>query len=227
MTMSISSAPAATASLVSCSLTGRVARPDGKAVETAATWIGALAQRGACDLDHVVVDAHGGDGGCGGVARVGPLCLGAQRAHLAGSVGALQRGQVDHRGWRGRCAYALAVVLIERVPRSAARASAPTWSTPGRPCRKRRSDESEDVTSRGRPVVRVTQPGYACRLRSPGVRPPARAGTRAVADRSAGEAGGGRQVALESASSRSLAVVVRRGDGTARPGPGRRPPGST
>ena len=40
-------------------------------------------------------------------------------------------------------AYALAVVLIERVPSPAARASAPTWSTPGRPCRKRRSEASD------------------------------------------------------------------------------------
>ena len=31
-------------------------------------------------------------------------------------------------------AQALAVVLIDRVARPAARASAPTWSTPGRPC---------------------------------------------------------------------------------------------
>src|SRR4051794_10358867 len=29
----------------------------------------------------------------------------------------------------------------------AARASAPTWSTPGRPCRKRRSEASDAVTS--------------------------------------------------------------------------------
>ena len=41
-------------------------------------------------------------------------------------------------------AYALAVVLIERVLRLAARASAPTWSTPGSPSRKRRRVASED-----------------------------------------------------------------------------------
>ena len=44
-------------------------------------------------------------------------------------------------------AYALAVVLIERVPSAAARASPPTWSTPGSPCRKRRREESDEVTS--------------------------------------------------------------------------------
>src|SRR4051812_43344053 len=36
-------------------------------------------------------------------------------------------------------ASALADFLIDRVARRAARSSAPTWSTPGRPCRKRRS----------------------------------------------------------------------------------------
>src|SRR4051794_26839676 len=44
-------------------------------------------------------------------------------------------------------AHALAVVLIERVPSWAARASAPTWSTPGRPWRKARNAESDRVTS--------------------------------------------------------------------------------
>ena len=44
-------------------------------------------------------------------------------------------------------AHALAVVLIDRVDRVAARASAPTWSTPGRPCRNRRSEASEAVMS--------------------------------------------------------------------------------
>ena len=37
--------------------------------------------------------------------------------------------------------------LIERVPRSATRASAPTWSTPGSPWRKRRSADSDAVAS--------------------------------------------------------------------------------
>ncbi len=44
-------------------------------------------------------------------------------------------------------AYAFAVVLIERVPSMAARPSRPTASTPGNPCRKRRSAASEAVTS--------------------------------------------------------------------------------
>src|SRR3954451_9275389 len=44
-------------------------------------------------------------------------------------------------------AQALAVVLIERVPSTFARFSAPTWSTPGRPCRNARKASFERVTS--------------------------------------------------------------------------------
>ena len=47
-------------------------------------------------------------------------------------------------------AHALAVVLIDRVDRAAARASAPTWSTPGSPCRNRRRAASEEATSPNR-----------------------------------------------------------------------------
>ena len=66
-------------------------------------------------------------------------------------------------------AYALAVVLIERVPSVAARGSAPTWSTPGRPCRKVRSaarivssETSADVVT---PSCRESMPDrvYAAR----------------------------------------------------------------
>src|SRR3954451_15141800 len=44
-------------------------------------------------------------------------------------------------------AQAFAVVLMERVLSPAVRASAPTWSTPGRPWRKARNAESDRVTS--------------------------------------------------------------------------------
>src|SRR5204863_1031530 len=49
----------------------------------------------------------------------------------------------------------LAVVLIERVPSIAARCSAPTWSTPGRPCRNARSAASERATSPSSGVTAV------------------------------------------------------------------------
>src|SRR4051794_31416987 len=53
-------------------------------------------------------------------------------------------------------AHALAVVLIDRVPSIAARDSAPTWSTPGSPCRNARNAASERVTSRYGPVRTVS-----------------------------------------------------------------------
>src|SRR5690349_9946094 len=59
-------------------------------------------------------------------------------------------------------AQALLVVLIERVPRPAARASLPTWSTPGRPC-------SQEVRAR---LVRRDTPSTsrACAATSDAVR---------------------------------------------------------
>ncbi len=53
-------------------------------------------------------------------------------------------------------AHCFAVVLIERVDSVATRASAPTWSTPGRPWRKRRKLESDEVISSGS-IVRSTR----------------------------------------------------------------------
>jgi uracil phosphoribosyltransferase len=44
-------------------------------------------------------------------------------------------------------AQAFAVVLIDRVRNAAARACAPTWSTPGSPCRKARRVDSQRATS--------------------------------------------------------------------------------
>ena len=95
---------------------------------------------------------------CGhvGALRVGPARLRAQRAHLAGGVGALQRGQVDHRDRQvdGRQLRRLLDRL--RVARPAARCSTPTGSTPGSPCRNRRSEVSSRVASAssgGNPVL--------------------------------------------------------------------------
>ena len=72
--------------------------------------------------------------------------LRAQRAHLARRVGALERGEVDHRD-RGVDGPGLGRGLDAAGGQRAARASAPTWSTPGRPCRNRRSAASSRVTS--------------------------------------------------------------------------------
>ncbi len=96
MTMSTSSAPAATASATSASLTASDARPDGNAVATEATATPLPASAARATRDQVGVDADGGDRRHGRVGRVGPARLGAQPADLARRVGALQRGQVDH-----------------------------------------------------------------------------------------------------------------------------------
>ena len=55
----------------------------------------------------------------------------------------------------------MADVLMDRVLSEAARCSAPTWSTPGSPCRKRRSDDSDRVTSRSRNGVVSTSDSVA------------------------------------------------------------------
>ena len=63
-------------------------------------------------------------------------------------------------------ACCLAVVLMERVASLAARSSAPTASTPGSPCKNRRSDASDDAISWSRSddagfaAVVVTPRGY-------------------------------------------------------------------
>src|SRR5262245_41456378 len=57
-------------------------------------------------------------------------------------------------------ANCLAVVLIERVARPAARASTPTWSTPGSPWRNRRRVAADAVTSARSVAVAVTCSGY-------------------------------------------------------------------
>ena len=64
-------------------------------------------------------------------------------------------------------AHSLASRLMERVARAAARSCAPTWSTPGRPCRICRSAASEPTTPA--PVI----PAARCR-RVPGARHPGR-----------------------------------------------------
>src|SRR5215469_11716645 len=61
-------------------------------------------------------------------------------------------------------AHSLASRLIERVARDAARSCAPTWSTPGRPCRICRSAASEPATpvpappGTGTPAPAATMP---------------------------------------------------------------------
>ena len=145
--MSISSAPAATASRTSASLVASDARPDGNAVATLATCTCEPRSASTATLDEVGVHAHGGHRRRRGVARIGPHGLGAERAHLAGRVGALERRQVDHANGgleRPGLARGLDAARRERRPRALRRRPG---RRPGRPCRKRRSDVSSRVAS--------------------------------------------------------------------------------
>ena len=107
----------------------------------------AAAQRVHRDLDEVRVDADGGDRGAAGSLGSGRIAL-AQSERTLPCVSAPSRVVRSTMRIAVSSAQALLVVLMLRVASPAARASAPTWSTPGRPCRKRRSDASSRVTSR-------------------------------------------------------------------------------
>ena len=138
MTMSISSAPAATASAVSASLISSDARPLGNAVATAATETSPssgspCAAPSACDRvrHHVAVDADRGDARAGRVRRR-PASAPSRRASApCPGVSAPSRVVRSMSSMILSSAQAFEVVLIERVPRPAARCSSPTASTPG------------------------------------------------------------------------------------------------
>ena len=141
MTMSISSAPAATASAVSSSLIERDARPLGNAVATAATAM-PPPSGSPCDAPSA----------CTACPTMSPY---TQTAATRGQLGSPESG-VTAFATRDRTlpgvsapssvvrsmrpmirssAHAFEVVLIERVPSPAARCWRPTASTPGMPCR--------------------------------------------------------------------------------------------
>ena len=145
--MSISSAPAATASRTSASFVSSDARPDGNAVATLATCT--LLPRSASTAistrsgyTHTAATA-GTDGSLGS----GRMAFAHSERTLPG-VSAPSSVVRSTMRIAVSIAHALLVVLMLRVASPAARASAPTWSTPGRPCRKRRSVVSSRVTSR-------------------------------------------------------------------------------
>ena len=144
MTMSISSAPASTAWRVSSSLTSVKVWPDGKPVATLATLT--VEPASAClairddARDRCRSPRRSGWLGSAGRAHA----LGAQRADLALSVLALERGQIDHPD-REVERPQLDSRLIERFLSESTRSSMPTWSTP--PTRS----TVDSMPSRGRP----------------------------------------------------------------------------
>ena len=132
---------------MSASFTASAARPAGKAVATEATLTPEPRDGLLGGGHHVGVDADRGGRGasCGRSGRGGPPWRTSARTLPGVSApSSVVRSIIE---MARSMAYAFAVVLIERVPREAARASRPTASTPGSPCRKRRSALSDAVTS--------------------------------------------------------------------------------
>src|SRR6202042_2977146 len=146
MTMSTSSAPLCTASLTSASLTASEARPDGKAVATdaMATLLPASAVRAvATRSGYTHTAATGGTAGSPGSGR-------RAFAHMARTLPGVSAPSSVVRSIiriEASSAHSLASRLMDLVARLAARASAPTWSTPGSPCSTCRSAASEVATS--------------------------------------------------------------------------------
>src|SRR3984957_741778 len=156
ITMSTSSAPAATASATSASLTASDARPDGNAVATEATFtvLPASASRATATRSGYMQMAA-----TGGTAR----SAGSGRRPLAHSPRTLPGVSAPSSVVRSTMltavssAQSLASFLMDRVARAAARWAAPTWSTPGRPCSSWRSAASEVAPSASR-AAGLTRP---------------------------------------------------------------------
>src|SRR3954451_6586729 len=146
MTMSISSAPFATASRTSASLTARLARPLGKAVATAATLMPVPASASFATPARSPYTQTAATAGQVRSSGSGRRALAASERTLPGvsDPSSVVRSTIEIAV---SIAHALAVVLIERVPSTFTRFSAPTWSTPGRPCRNARKASFERVTS--------------------------------------------------------------------------------
>src|ERR1017187_10458902 len=157
MTMYTSSAPAATASATSASLTASEARPDGNAVATEATrtwrpasspwskapwskapWSKALRATGTRS-GYTQTAATGGTAGSAGS---GWRAFAHSPRTLPG-VSAPSSVVRSIMRIAASSAHSLASRLIDLVARAAARSAAPTWSTPGKPCRIWRSAASE------------------------------------------------------------------------------------
>src|ERR1700760_4258455 len=138
--MSTSSAPAETAYFTSASLTSSLVRPLGTAGATLATCTPLPFSSAAATWARSGYTQTAATGGAVGSAGSGRRAL----AHMARTLpgvswpSSVVRAIIEMAVSRAHC---LAVVLIDRLASMAARASAPTWSTPGRPCRNPRSEE--------------------------------------------------------------------------------------
>src|SRR6266516_8127027 len=145
MTMSTSSAPAFSASATSASFTASEARPDGNAVATEATATPLPASSPRARLTRSGYTHTAATGGTEGSSGSGWRALAHSPRTLPG-VSAPSSVVRSTMRTAISSAHSLASRLIERVARDAARSCAPTWSTPGRPCRICRSAASEPTT---------------------------------------------------------------------------------
>src|SRR6516162_1040154 len=138
--MSTASAPAETAYFTSASLTSRLVRPLGNAVATLATCTPLPLSSAAATCARSGYTQTAATIGAVGSAGSGRLAL-AHSARILPGVSwpsSVVRSIIEIAMSRAHC---LAVVLMDRVASMAARASAPTRSTPGSPCRNSRSEE--------------------------------------------------------------------------------------
>src|SRR5690242_11723480 len=136
--MSTSSAPAETAYPTSASLTSRLVRPLGNAVATLATCTPLPFNSAAATWARSGYTQTAATIGTAGSAGSGRLAL----AHSARTFPGVSWPSSVVRSIieiAVSIAHCLAVVLMDRLASVAARASAPTRSTPGSPCRKPRN----------------------------------------------------------------------------------------
>src|SRR5580704_9205199 len=141
--MSISSAPALTASWTSASFTASEARPDGNAVATEAT--ATLLPATAC-FATATRSGYTQTAATGGASASGWRAL----AHMARTLPGVSAPSSVVRStiWMARSrAASFASFLMDRVARAATRSPTPTWSMPGSPCSTWRSPASEVATS--------------------------------------------------------------------------------
>ena len=136
--MSTSSAPAATAYFTSASLTSRLVRPLGNAVATLATCTPLPFSSAAATWARSGYTQTAATIGAVGSAGSGRLAL-AHSARTFPGVSwpsSVVRSIIEIAASSAHC---LAVVLMDLLASIVARASAPTRSTPGSPCRNPRS----------------------------------------------------------------------------------------
>ena len=147
--MSTSSAPAATAYFTSASLTSRLVRPLGNAVATLATCTPLPFSSAAATWARSGYTQTAATIGAVGSAGSGRLALAHSARTLPGVSwpSSVVRSIIEMAVSSAHC---LAVVLMDRLASMAARASAPTRSTPGSPCRNPRSEASDQVRLRVR-----------------------------------------------------------------------------